>query len=62
MVEEPRFRDGTIEGPISEWYKVATHVTWRNIAEVKSAYPHADFVNPFTVFNIRRPLPFARKD
>ena len=46
-------RDHSLEGPISEWHKVATHATWRNITEVKAVYPHADFVDPFTVFNIR---------
>lgn len=46
-------RDPTLEGPISDWYKVATHATWRNIAEVKAVYPHADFLDPFTIFNIK---------
>ena len=46
-------RDPTLEAPISEWHKVATHATWKNITEVKATYPHADFVEPFTVFNIR---------
>jgi mRNA interferase HigB len=46
-------RDHTLEGPISEWHKVATHATWSNITEVKATYPHADFVDGLTVFNIR---------
>lgn len=46
-------KDHTLEGPISEWYKVATRSTWKNIAEVRAVYPHADFVDPFTIFNIR---------
>ena len=46
-------RDHTLEGPISEWYKIATRATWNNINEVKLVYPHADFVDPYTVFNIR---------
>jgi mRNA interferase HigB len=46
-------KDYTLEGPISEWHKIATHATWNNITEVRAVYPHADFVDPFTVFNIR---------
>ncbi|MBZ5504705.1 MAG: type II toxin-antitoxin system HigB family toxin [Acidobacteriia bacterium] len=46
-------RDPTLEGPISEWHKVATCATWSNITEVKAVYPHADYVNPFMVFNIK---------
>lgn len=46
-------RDHTLEGPISEWYKIATRATWNNINEVKLVYPHVDFVDPYTVFNIR---------
>lgn len=46
-------RDHTLEGPISEWYKIASHASWKNINEVKAVYPNADFVAPYTVFNIR---------
>jgi mRNA interferase HigB len=45
--------DSTLEGPFSAWYKVATNAEWKNIHEVRAVYPTADFVDPFTVFNIR---------
>ena len=45
--------DRTLEGPIGEWYKVAKHATWASLVEVRHVYPHADFVDPFTVFNIK---------
>jgi len=45
--------DPSLEGPISEWYKVATHEAWRNLSDVRKVYPHADFVAPYTVFNIK---------
>ena len=45
--------DRTLEGPISEWYKVAKHALWRSLVDVRQVYPHADFVDPFTVFNIK---------
>ena len=45
--------DSSLQGPISEWYKVATHATWRSLADVRRVYPHADSVGPYTVFNIK---------
>lgn len=45
--------DHTLEGPISEWHKIASNATWKSIADVRQVYPHADFVDPFTVFNIK---------
>jgi mRNA interferase HigB len=45
--------DPSVEGPISEWYKVASSATWRSLVDVRKVYPHADFVDPYTVFNIK---------
>jgi mRNA interferase HigB len=45
--------DPALEGPISEWHKVAKSATWQSLVDVRKVYPHADFVDPFTVFNIR---------
>ena len=45
--------DRTLEGPIREWYKVAKHATWASLVDVRQVYPHADFVDPFTVFKIK---------
>lgn len=45
--------DPSVSGPIAEWYKVAAHATWRNLAETRKTYPHADTVGPYTVFNIK---------
>ncbi len=41
------------EGPISEWYKVASSASWQNLMDVRKTYSHADFVDPYTVFNIK---------
>jgi mRNA interferase HigB len=40
------------------WSTVARQMTWRNLAEVRRQYPHADEVRvasgrPVTIFNIR---------
>jgi mRNA interferase HigB len=45
--------DPTLEGPISEWYKVASNAEWKSLVDVRKTYSHADFVDPFTVFNIK---------
>jgi len=45
--------DPTLEGPLAEWYKIARNAEWRSIVDVRRVYPHADFVDPFTVFNIK---------
>ncbi len=45
--------DHSLEGPISEWYKVASTSTWNSLVEVRKTYPHADFVKPYTVFNMK---------
>ena len=45
--------DHTLEGPISESYKVAESAAWRSLVDVRRVYPHAEFVDPYTVFNIK---------
>lgn len=37
---------------LNTWYKVASKATWKNLAEVKSIYPHADLFGNCTIFNI----------
>ena len=39
--------------PLKAWNTVAEAAKWGSIAEVRSTYPRADFVDPFTVFNIK---------
>ena len=46
-------KDHTLEGPISEWYKIAKAAEWQNLVDVRRVYPHADYVEPYTVFNLR---------
>ena len=40
------------ETPLLAWYKTAKRAAWRNLAEVRQVYPHADLVGRYTVFNI----------
>lgn len=46
-------RDRPLEGPLSEWHKIATNAEWRSLIEVRRTYPTADFVEPYAVFNIK---------
>ncbi len=39
--------------PLMSWYRTAIAATWRNLAEVKAVYPHADLVGDKTVFNLK---------
>lgn len=41
------------ETPLRNWLTVAEAAAWRNIVEVRGTYPHADYVKPHTVFNIK---------
>jgi mRNA interferase HigB len=40
------------ERPLRTWYKIARKVDWKTFAAVRSAFPHADQVGKFTVFNM----------
>jgi mRNA interferase HigB len=45
--------DPALERPVGEWHKVAECSNWKSLVDVRSVYPHADFVDPYTVFNIK---------
>lgn len=38
---------------LTAWYKIARKAQWKNLAEVRQIYPHADRVGNYTVFNVR---------
>jgi mRNA interferase HigB len=46
-------RHADAEEPLKTWNAIAETATWRSIADVRLTYPHADFVDPLTVFNIK---------
>ncbi|HWZ42607.1 MAG TPA: type II toxin-antitoxin system HigB family toxin [Candidatus Saccharimonadales bacterium] len=46
-------KDNTLSVPLRAWFKTASSAKWSSIVEVKKTYPNADFVDPYTVFNIR---------
>ncbi len=38
--------------PLDNWYRTAKRARWKNIAEVRETYPHADLVGSCAIFNI----------
>jgi mRNA interferase HigB len=46
-----RHRD--LAAPLDVWYRITKKAAWRNLLEVRRAFPSADAVGRFTVFNIK---------
>ena len=46
-------QDKSLGRPLSDWYKVAKNASWQSLVDVRKAYASADYVDPFTVFNIK---------
>jgi mRNA interferase HigB len=40
------------EVSLDAWRQVAESAEWKHIIDVRQVYPHADFVEGYTVFNI----------
>lgn len=38
---------------LNSWFQIASKAKWKNLAEVKQSYPHADLYLCCTIFNIR---------
>lgn len=38
---------------LNSWFRIASKAQWKNLAEVKQSYPHADLYRCCTIFNIR---------
>jgi len=39
--------------PLGIWCRIARKAEWKNLADVRKTYPHADLVGRHTVFNIK---------
>ncbi|MBW4603916.1 MAG: type II toxin-antitoxin system HigB family toxin [Calothrix sp. FI2-JRJ7] len=44
---------GDCDELLKDWYKVSSDASWGNLVEVQDAYPQAEAVGSFTVFNIK---------
>ena len=41
------------EVSLDTWYRIAKAAKWQNLVELREAYPAADLVDIYTVFNIK---------
>jgi mRNA interferase HigB len=46
-------RHAELSGPLDVWYRIAKKAEWKNLTDVRRTLPSADFVSPFTIFNIK---------
>jgi mRNA interferase HigB len=46
-------KHGDCVDQVADWYRVARRSDWRNLAEVRQLFRHADIVGDKTVFNIK---------
>lgn len=46
-------RHPNAKDPLLHWYRVAKKAAWRNLADVRMDFQHADPVGSCTVFNIK---------
>jgi mRNA interferase HigB len=52
-LREFALRHNDAEAALDTWFRCAKRANWKNLAEVRLVYPHADNVGECTVFNIR---------
>ena len=38
---------------LAMWKAAVTAATWTNLAQLKADFPFADYVRPFTIFNVK---------
>lgn len=58
VISRKKLRDfcrihGDCDQPLDDWYKIASKSNWGNLIEVQTAFPQAEAVGNFTVFNIK---------
>jgi mRNA interferase HigB len=53
LIEDYGISHSNARRPLGAWLRVAEQATWQNIMEVKQTYPHADYVKPYTIFDIK---------
>lgn len=41
------------ETALDTWYRIAKAAEWQNLVELREAYPSADLVGIYTIFNIK---------
>jgi mRNA interferase HigB len=57
IISKPKIKEFWLEFseaeiPLVNWYKQSKKSEWKNLAEIKETFPHADLVGECVVFNI----------
>ena len=52
ILREFWLQNPSAETPLLSWYKEAKTAEWKNLADVKETFPHADLVGECIVFNV----------
>jgi len=52
-LKEAAAKDSSLERPLTDWFRVASQAEWQSFVDVRKTYGSADYVDPFTVFNIK---------
>ncbi len=57
IISKPRLREfwtqhSDAEIPLLNWYKQTGKADWKNLAETRELFPHADSIGECTIFNI----------
>ncbi|MCD9185941.1 MAG: type II toxin-antitoxin system HigB family toxin [Pyrinomonadaceae bacterium] len=52
IILEFSLKNTSAEIPLLDWYKNSKRADWKNLAELKQTFPHADLVGECIVFNI----------
>jgi mRNA interferase HigB len=42
-----------LEVPLDAWYRIASKAEWKSLVDVRQTYSHADYQEPYTIFNIK---------
>ena len=46
-------RHADLEVPLDAWYRIASKGEWKSLVDVRQTYSHADYQEPYTIFNIK---------
>lgn len=52
-LKEAAGKHGDLEKPLDVWYRIVKRADWKNLSDVRVAFPTADAVGKYTVFNIK---------
>ena len=50
---EASTRHSELSTPLDAWYRIAKEADWHSLEELRQAFPSADGVGKYTVFNIK---------